>query len=152
MCAVSPLLFLCRLARPSISLYHPSTFSYLAYPIFPPSLFSVWYSELSYIFCNICLFALFPIYARPMSRALYYIRLFPLYPIRPYAYDLCPKQRGNVTPGFPTLSLSYLDLSFMSLNPSLAPHAYSLLFYLPIYAISIYALPIVLFCLFYLDI
>ena len=39
-----------------------------------------------------------------MSRLLYYIWLFTLYPIRPYAYPICPKLLGNLTPVFPTLS------------------------------------------------
>ena len=62
-----------------------------------------------------------------MSRLIYYIWIFTLYPIRPCAYPISPKLRGNLAP----LILRYpypIWLSFLSpLNPSLAPHAYSLL-------------------------
>ena len=39
-----------------------------------------------------------------MSRLLYYIWLFTIYSIRPWAYPICPKLLGNLTPVFPTLS------------------------------------------------
>ena len=45
----------------------------------------------------------FPYTPRPMSRLFYYILLFTIQPIRPYAYTIAPKLRGDLFPVSPTL-------------------------------------------------
>ena len=63
-----------------------------------------------------------------MSRLIYYILIFTHYTTRPCAYPIFPKLRGNLTPRLAyAIPILFGCLFFIPINPSLAPHSYSLL-------------------------